>query len=132
MGDLPPVCGVIAHVTSSAPGQHFGGRAIPLSLLATSIPTMTGLAAMPRPVVDQTGLDGLYDVTLTWVHDSSGGDATISDNAANFREALKKELGLELIESRGRSLGDKSGTRTQPGQSWDALDTDELQQSLTG
>jgi len=95
VGDLPPVCGVIAHVPSSAPGQHFGGRAIPLALLATTVPTMTGLAAMPRPVVDQTGLSGLYDFTLNWMHDPSG-DEAISDNIANFREALKNQLGLEI------------------------------------
>ncbi len=99
MGNLPPVCGVIAHVPSSAPGQHYGGRAIPLSLFATSVPTMTGLAAMPRPVVDQTGLSGLYDFTLTWMHDPSGDDA-IADNTANFRDALKIQLGLELKSSR--------------------------------
>jgi uncharacterized protein (TIGR03435 family) len=98
VGDLPPVCGVIAHVPSSAPGQHFGGRAISLSLLATSVPTMTGLAAMPRPVVDQTGLLGLYDFTLTWMHDASG-DEAIADNTANFRDALKTQLGLELKSS---------------------------------
>ena len=98
VGDLPPVCGVIAHVPSSAPGQHYGGRATPLSLLATTIPTMTGLAAMPRPVVDQTGLFGLYDFTLTWIHDPSGDDA-IPDNAANIRDALKAQLGLELKPS---------------------------------
>ena len=98
IGDLPPVCGVIAHVPSSAPGQHFGGRAIPLSLLATSLPTMTGLAVMPRPVVDETGLSGLYDFTLTWMHDPSGDDA-IADNTANFRDALKSQLGLELKPS---------------------------------
>jgi uncharacterized protein (TIGR03435 family) len=98
MGELPPVCGVIAHVPSSAPGQHYGGRAIPLSLFATSIPTMTGLAAMPRPVVDQTGLSGLYDFTLTWMHDPSG-DAAIADNTANFRDALKTQLGLKLKAS---------------------------------
>jgi len=98
MGDLPPVCGVIAHVPSSAPGQHYGGRAIPLSLFATSVPTMTGLAAMPRPVVDQTGLSGLYDFTLTWMHDPSGDDA-IADNTTNFRDALKIQLGLELKPS---------------------------------
>jgi uncharacterized protein (TIGR03435 family) len=95
VGDLPPVCGVIAHVPSSAPGLHFGGRAISLSLFATSVPTMTGLAAIPRPVVDQTGLSGLYDFTLTWVHDPSG-DAAVPDNVASFRDALKKQLGLEL------------------------------------
>jgi uncharacterized protein (TIGR03435 family) len=97
-GDLPPICGVIAHVPSSAPGQHYGGRAIPLSLLATTVPTMTGLAAMPRPVVDQTGLNGLYDFTLSWLHDPSGDDA-IADNTANFRNAVKNQLGLELKPS---------------------------------
>ena len=59
---------------------------------------MTGLAATPRPVVDQTGLAGLYDFTLTWVHDPSGDDAT-SDNIANFHEALKNQLGLEMKSS---------------------------------
>jgi len=98
VGDLPPACGVIAHVPSSAPGQHYGGRAIPLTLFATSVPTMTGLAATPRPVVDQTGLPGLYDFTLTWMHDPSGDDAT-SDNIANFHQALNSQLGLELKSS---------------------------------
>jgi uncharacterized protein (TIGR03435 family) len=96
---LPPVCGVIAHVPSTLPGQHYGGRAVSLSLLATTLPTMTGLAAMPRPVVDQTGLTGLYDFSLTWVHDPNGEDAT-SENTANFRDALKRQLGLELKASR--------------------------------
>jgi uncharacterized protein (TIGR03435 family) len=96
--DLPPVCGVIAHVASSAPGQHYGGRAIPLSLLASSVPTMTGLAATPRPVVDETGLTGLYDFTLNWIHDPSG-DEAIADNTANFRDALKSQLGLEMKNS---------------------------------
>ena len=96
--NLPPLCGVIAHVPNSAPGQHFGGRAVPLTLLATTVPTMTGLAAMPRPVVDQTGLAGLYDFTLNWIHDPSGDDA-IADNIANFRDALKSQLGLELKNS---------------------------------
>jgi uncharacterized protein (TIGR03435 family) len=98
VGDLPPVCGVIAHVPSSAPGQHYGGRAIPLSLFATSIPTMTGLAAMPRPVVDQTGLSGLYDFTLTWMHDPSG-EGAVADNIGNIFDALKAHLGLELKRS---------------------------------
>jgi uncharacterized protein (TIGR03435 family) len=98
VGALPPACGVIAHVPSSAPGQHYGGRAIPLSLFATSVPTMTGLAATPRPVVDRTGLSGLYDFTLTWIHDPSGDDAT-SDNITAFHEALKSQLGLELRPS---------------------------------
>ncbi|HEV2619981.1 MAG TPA: TIGR03435 family protein [Acidobacteriaceae bacterium] len=98
VGDLPPACGVVAHVPSSATGMHYGGRAVSLSLFASSVPTMTGLAANPRPVVDQTGLSGLYDFTLTWMHDPSG-DGAIADNTANFRDALKTQLGLKLISS---------------------------------
>jgi uncharacterized protein (TIGR03435 family) len=100
IGNLPPICGVIGHVPSSEPGQHYGGRAVPLSLLATSVPTMTGLAAMPRPVVDKTGLSGLYDFNLSWVHETSGQDSAMDDNSANFRDALKRQLGLSLKSSR--------------------------------
>jgi len=100
MGDLPPVCGVIAHVPSSAPGQHYGGRAFPLALFATSVPTMTGLAVVSRPVIDETGLSGLYDFTLTWMHNPTAEDAVVADNTANFRGALKTQLGLELKPSR--------------------------------
>ena len=98
VGELPLACGVIAHVASTAPGLHYGGRAVPLSLFATTVPTMTGLAAMPRPVVDQTGLSGLYDFTLNWVHDPTG-DAATADNTASFRSAIKDQLGLELKSS---------------------------------
>jgi uncharacterized protein (TIGR03435 family) len=98
VGDLPPVCGVIAHVPSTKnPRSSFGGRAVPLSLLATSLPTMTGMAAVPRPVVDQTGLAGLYDFTLNW---SQSSDPETGDAAASFRQALKDQLGLELRPTR--------------------------------
>ena len=98
VGDLPPVCGVIAHVPSSAPGLHFGGRAVSLALLATTLPTMTGLAAIPRPVVDQTGLAGVYDFTLHWTWTAAGTET--EDTTAAFREALKAQLGLELKSTR--------------------------------
>jgi uncharacterized protein (TIGR03435 family) len=91
---LPPLCGIIAHVPSSNnPHSSFGGRGIPLSLLATSLPTMTGMATIPRPVVDQSGLVGLYDFTLHW---NGSPDPDIGDTAAPFRGALKSQLGLEL------------------------------------
>jgi uncharacterized protein (TIGR03435 family) len=98
VGDLPPLCGVIAHVPSSASDWHHGGRAIALSLLATTMPTMTGLAAIPRPVIDRTGLSGLYDFTLHWNWTPAG--AETGDNTAAFREALKAQLGLDLKPSR--------------------------------
>ena len=99
LGDLPPICGVVAHVASVSPGQHYGGRAVALSLLASSLPTMTGLAVLPRPVVDQTDLEGQYDFTLSWVHDATPDDGVVADNVGNFKDALKKQLGLELKSS---------------------------------
>lgn len=94
VGELPPVCGVIAHVVSSEdPRSSFGGRGVPLSLLATSLPTMTGMATISRPVVDQTALSGLYDFNLHW---NASTDPETGDNAAYFRGALKDQLGLEL------------------------------------
>jgi uncharacterized protein (TIGR03435 family) len=92
--ELPPVCGVIAHVPSATdPHSAFGGRGVGLGLLASSLPTMTGMAVVPKPVVDRTGLDGLYDFTLEW---SLPPDAQTIDTAAAFRGALKSQLGLEL------------------------------------
>jgi uncharacterized protein (TIGR03435 family) len=99
VGDLPPVCGLIAHIPSSnSPQSAFGGRRIPLSLLATSLPTMTGMATISRPVIDQTGLTGLYDFTLHWAFSTA--DTENGDNAASFHEALKNQLGLELKSAR--------------------------------
>lgn len=98
VGDLPPLCGVIAHIPSSDnPHSSFGGRGIPLSLLATSLPTMTGMATIPRPVVDQTGLVGLYDFTLHW---ASSPNPETGDTAASFRGALRSQLGFELKSTR--------------------------------
>ena len=91
---LPPLCSVIAHVSLPGnPRSAFGGRGVPLSLLATSLPTMTGMATISRPVVDQTGLAGLYDFTLRW---DPASDPETGDTAASFREALREQLGLEL------------------------------------
>jgi uncharacterized protein (TIGR03435 family) len=100
LSDLPPVCGVIAHIPSSQdPSTSYGARRIPLSLIATSLPTMTGMAVIPRPVVDRTGLTGFYDFTLHWAFSTA--DTEHDDNAAAFHEALKNQLGFELKPTRG-------------------------------
>ena len=55
---------------------------------------------MPRPVVDQTGLSGLYDFALSWVHDVTAEDGAVADNAAAIRDALRRQLGLKLKPAR--------------------------------
>ena len=99
LGDLPKVCGVIAHLPTGATGHiRFGGRGVTLSLLASSLPTMTGMAVIPRPVIDETGLSGTSDFTLDWVPDfNPPPDAS----GPNFRESLKEQLGLKLEARQG-------------------------------
>jgi uncharacterized protein (TIGR03435 family) len=99
MGELPRVCGVIAHLPTSAPGHiRFGGRGVTLSLLASSLPTMTGMAVIPRPVIDETGLNGTFDFTLDWVPEFN---APSDASGPNFREALREQLGLKLEPQKG-------------------------------
>jgi uncharacterized protein (TIGR03435 family) len=97
--ELPRVCGVIAHLPTSALGHiRLGGRGVALSLLASSLPTMTGMAIIPRPVIDETGLSGTFDFTLDWVPEfNMPADAS----GPNFREALKEQLGLKLEPKQG-------------------------------
>jgi uncharacterized protein (TIGR03435 family) len=99
LGELPRVCGVIAHLPTAAPGHiRFGGRSVPLSLLASSLPTMTGMAMISRPVVDETGLSGTFDFTLEWVPEFN---APPDASGPNFREGLSGQLGLKLEPRQG-------------------------------
>jgi uncharacterized protein (TIGR03435 family) len=99
LGELPRVCGVIAHLPTSATGHiRFGGRGVMLSLLASSLPTMTGMATIPRPVIDETGLSGTFDFTLDWVPEFN---APPDASGPNFRESLKEQLGLKLEKQQG-------------------------------
>jgi uncharacterized protein (TIGR03435 family) len=94
---LPLVCGVIAHLPPSAPGNvKFGGRNVPLNQLASSLPTQTGMATLPRPVIDQTGLSGSFDFSLEWTPEIDGTPDQGDEAGTTFRAALKKQLGLKL------------------------------------
>jgi uncharacterized protein (TIGR03435 family) len=57
-----------------------------------------------RMVVDQTGLKGHYDFSLDWTRagfaTADVGSATV-DAAPSFFTALKEELGLQLVETKG-------------------------------
>ncbi len=99
---LPAVCGVIAHLAPSAQGRiKFGGRNVSMAMLADSLPTQTGMATLPRPVVDQTGLEGKFDFSLEWTPEDTSADAAIGESGANFRDALENQLGLKLIPTKG-------------------------------
>jgi uncharacterized protein (TIGR03435 family) len=66
---------------------------------------MKGLAEflaerVERPVLDETGLSGAFEVTLDWVPE----DAAVANDATNgpsLFTALQEQLGLKLTATRG-------------------------------
>lgn len=98
---LPIPCGWIAHLPSSSPDvRRFGGRDVTLALLGASMPAQTGLVAMPRPVIDQTGLAGRFDFWIEWTPEDTG-EVNNSETGGTFRDALKNQLGLKLQPAKG-------------------------------
>jgi uncharacterized protein (TIGR03435 family) len=98
---VPIPCGQIAHLPPSAPGNHrFGGRDVALATLATSLPTQTGMATLPRPVMDDTGLTGGYDFSLEWMPEDTS-EVNNRESGGTFHEALKEQLGLKLEPRKG-------------------------------
>ena len=99
---LPIPCGVIGHLPVNSPEQRsFGGRDVPLALLADSMPTQTGMATLRRPVVDKTGLAGGYDFILRWTPEDTRNEADNEETGGTFREAVKNQLGLKLEAQTG-------------------------------
>lgn len=47
-----------------------------------------------RPVVDETGIEGIYDFTLVWTPDGAVSDA--ADSAPSILTASQEQLGLRL------------------------------------
>jgi uncharacterized protein (TIGR03435 family) len=66
---------------------------MPIERLARSMAQLSG-----RPVIDKTGLSGLWDVNLTWTPDAIVA-AQPTDNPDLF-SAIRDQLGLRLVSAR--------------------------------
>jgi uncharacterized protein (TIGR03435 family) len=98
---LPIPCGEIAHLPPSAPGSHrFGGRNVPLAMLAPSMPMQTGLVTLSRPVIDETGLTGGFDFWMEWTPEDAS-EVNNQESGGTFQDALKQQLGLKLKPDKG-------------------------------
>jgi bla regulator protein blaR1 len=53
-----------------------------------------------RAVINQTGLTGLYDVTLNWTPNRIA-DANPDASGPSLFTALQEQLGLRLVETKG-------------------------------
>jgi uncharacterized protein (TIGR03435 family) len=107
-------CGGLSLRPAGTPGDlHVAAREVSMDFLARSL---TGMGALDRPVLDQTGLNGTYDFEVEYARDSFGASSTqaASSEGANFApgasgsasgptflEALKEQLGLKLVAQKG-------------------------------
>jgi uncharacterized protein (TIGR03435 family) len=57
-------------------------------------------AVMRRPVIDQTGIKGTFDVQLQWSDDLTAQDNP-ADAPPSIYAALRERLGFELKSGRG-------------------------------
>jgi uncharacterized protein (TIGR03435 family) len=89
---------------SNAPGRvRGGGRAIGLDYLAAFL-TGTGFegTAPDRPIVNQTGLDGMFDFWIEFAPEATGPAGMQPDpSGPSLPEALQDQLGLKLVATTG-------------------------------
>jgi uncharacterized protein (TIGR03435 family) len=73
-------------------GGRLTGQAVPTSRLARALSRELG-----RPVLDRTGLTGIYDMTLLWADDDNPKDP----NLTTLFIAIQEQLGLKLESGKG-------------------------------
>jgi uncharacterized protein (TIGR03435 family) len=58
---------------------------------------MNGVSILDRPVLDRTGLTGVYDFTLEWSAEEQSSDRTaVNPSASSIFTAVQEQLGLKL------------------------------------
>jgi uncharacterized protein (TIGR03435 family) len=93
--EIPSICGALMNVgvPGAASRVRIGGQRVPLALLAAQLGQMGGF---DRPIVDQTGLSGNFDLVLEWGSDSAEVPRDESNQQVYMLNALKEQLGLKL------------------------------------
>jgi uncharacterized protein (TIGR03435 family) len=104
-GGFPTICGGIVGMTASAHDRYrFGARNVRMSLITNSL---TSWGNLGRPVVDQTGLSGTYDLVLEFTPEppqgsSPAANTSLDSGGPTFQGALKQQLGLKLESQKGQ------------------------------
>lgn len=78
------------------------GQAEPVGPRNNDRPSLVGMLSsyLQRPVLDKTGLEGMYDFSLEWTPgDSQGAD----QRGPSIFAAVQEQLGLKLLESNGQT-----------------------------
>jgi uncharacterized protein (TIGR03435 family) len=80
---------------NSTVGAHLSMRELPMARFAEQL-----ITALGRPVLDRTGLDGAFDIDLTYTSDTQTIDAANAPNAPSLVTAIREQLGLRLESAR--------------------------------
>jgi len=99
----PETCGGPFRMKATNPGRmKSGGRDVAMSRFAAVI---TGVGAVDRPLVDETGIKGNVDYFLEWAKVQAnvgyGTRFEPDESAPTFEEALRQQLGLRMVSEKG-------------------------------
>jgi uncharacterized protein (TIGR03435 family) len=89
----PLRCGALRY--SSTNGEHLSIREITMPNFAERL-----VSSLARPVIDRTGLEGPFDLDLTYTQDPQVVDSSIAPNAPPLVTAIREQLGLRLESTR--------------------------------
>jgi len=102
---FPGSCGGILGMPPSVPGRmRAAARNVSMELISSSLAgTETGV---DRPVLDQTGLTGMFDFAIEFTPKRDARSASAPNSRADsteltFLQALKEQLGLKLVPQMG-------------------------------
>lgn len=102
-GGFPATCGGTIEMAPSVPGHNrLGGRNVTMAQIANSFPP----SELGRPLLEQTGLSGTFDFILEWAPEirrplTPGADSPDDPAGPTFREAVREQLGLNLVPQKG-------------------------------
>jgi uncharacterized protein (TIGR03435 family) len=101
-GGYPELCGGFLGMPSTVSGRfRVGARNVTMDFIGAHLVSNS----LNRPVVDHTGLSGLFDVVMEWTPDTNGGpsgiEGPVDPTGPTFLEALSEQLGLKVESQKG-------------------------------
>jgi uncharacterized protein (TIGR03435 family) len=91
---VPSACDVFLTLVDGG-HSHLSARDVSTQMIADWL-----MGSFDRPIIDRTGLHGLYDISLEWTTETTSVPAQ-SEPGATFLQALNEQLGLKLESTRG-------------------------------
>jgi uncharacterized protein (TIGR03435 family) len=100
-GGFIPICGPVRAIDGPNNAAILGARDVTVQHLAYYLGTIPPVSEFGRPVVDETGLSGTYDFSMSVTlvprgASAPGTEAQPDTGGSTFEEAMKEQLGLKL------------------------------------